>query len=208
MKILVISPHPDDEAIGCGGSLAQHISNGDTVEVIFLTSGEKGGHGRSAEDTVKTREAESQAAAGILQISSICFWREPDGAFRATEVNTRRLADAIVTDPPGIIYAPHDQEAHPDHKEAAKMVIAAMADLPEEIPKPTVLFYEVWTPLQQFDHIADITDHVDKKREAILAYKSQCDELSFDEAILGLNRYRGEMHSWPGGDYAEVFKKL
>ena len=65
--------------------------------------------------------------------------------------------------------------------------------------------YEVWTPMQRMDHIVDITPYVDIKRRAIRAHKCQCAVMKFDEAILGLNRYRGEMHSWPGGDYAEVF---
>ncbi len=206
-NILVISPHPDDEAIGCGGTLAKHIAAGESVEVIFLTSGEKGGHGRSAEETVKVRELESHAAAQIMQFSNIQFWREPDGAFIADENNISRLADEIMQDPPLIIYAPHDQEAHPDHRAAAKLVIRALDSLPVNIKKPTVRFYEVWTPIQEFHEVEDISEFVYKKRAAILAYKSQCDVLAFDEAILGLNRYRGEMHCWPGGDYAEVFKK-
>jgi LmbE family N-acetylglucosaminyl deacetylase len=68
--------------------------------------------------------------------------------------------------------------------------------------------YEVWTPLQRIDEIVDISPYVKTKRAAIRAYKCQCDVLAFDEAILGLNRYRGEMHSWPGGDYAEIFCRL
>lgn len=73
---------------------------------------------------------------------------------------------------------------------------------------PQVRMYEVWTPLQDMDHISDITENVEIKRKAILEYKSQCDVLQFDQAILGLNRYRGEMNSWPGGEYAEVFLEM
>jgi hypothetical protein len=47
---------------------------------------------------------------------------------------------------------------------------------------------------------------VNAKREAIRAYRSQAEVIDFAEAILGLNRYRGEMHSWPGGRYAEIFR--
>lgn len=206
-KILIISPHPDDEAIGCGGTISKHIAEGDQVVVIFLTSGEKGGHGSSAEETVDIREGESIAAADILQIQKIDFWREPDGAFRATKNNVMRLVDNIKANAPGIIYAPHEMEQHPDHREAALLVGNAIKQLPEAL-QPEVWLYELWTPIQRMDHIVDITPYVDKKREAILAYKSQCDVLAFDEAILGLNRYRGEMHSWPGGEYAEIFKKL
>ena len=68
--------------------------------------------------------------------------------------------------------------------------------------------FEVWTPLETFDHVEDISEVVGAKLAAVRAHASQCAVMAFDEAVLGLNRYRGEMHSWPGGDYAEVFRRL
>ena len=72
--------------------------------------------------------------------------------------------------------------------------------------------FEVWTPLTTMDVIIDITPHVETKLAAIKAYKSQCSVLRFDEAMLGLARYRGELFCWPkseenSGRYAEVFRK-
>ena len=207
-NVLVLSPHPDDESIGCGGTLRKHCLNGDNVEVVFLTSGEHGGHGRSPEETIKIREQEAQAAATILGISKIDFWREPDGTLELSERILMRLIGKLKDFQPDILYVPHENEHHVDHRVAAELVRRAVDSLPESVRKPTVKMFEVWTPLQGVDHIIDISAHVDIKRQAILAYKSQCDEVKFDEAILGLNRYRGELYSWPGGDYAEVFKEM
>ena len=207
-NILIISPHPDDEAIGCGGTICSHIAEGDNVEVIFLTSGEKGGHGRTEEEAILVREQEIKDAAAILKLNYTECWREPDGNFKATADNISRLVEKIIAANTQIIYVTHEQEEHPDHVAAALLVKQAIDQLPANILAPTVWMYEVWTPIQRMDHIVDISAYVETKRKAILAYKSQCEVLAFDEAILGLNRYRGEMHSWPGGDYAEVFKKL
>ena len=81
--ILVISPHPDDESIGCGGTIQRHIAEGDVVQVELLTSGEKGGHDLSAADVAKVREQEAIAAAAILGVNHVEFYREPDGDLRA-----------------------------------------------------------------------------------------------------------------------------
>lgn len=207
-NILVISPHPDDEAIGCGGTICKHIAEGDSVDVVFLTSGEKGGHGRTEEETIMVREQEIKDAALILKLNHTECWREPDGNFKPTANNVSRLVEKIIAANTQIIYITHEQEEHPDHVAAALLVKHAVDQLPANMLAPTVWMYEVWTPIQRMNHIVDISAYVETKRKAILAYKSQCDVLAFDEAILGLNRYRGEMHSWPGGDYAEVFKKL
>ena len=207
-NILVISPHPDDESIGCGGTLIKHIAEGDLVDVIFLTSGEKGGHKISDHEIINIRESEAKKAANILQINNYSFWKEPDGEFQANEKNVQRLTDKFREFLPDIIYVTHEQEMHPDHQAAVLLVRKAIDHLPTPVKNPIVWMYEIWTPLQKMDRIVDISDFIDIKRDAIRAYKSQCDVLKFDEAILGLNRYRGEMHSWPGGDYAEIFLEM
>lgn len=207
-RVLVISPHPDDEAIGCGGALRHHVVRGDEVRAVFLTSGERGGHGRPPDETARLREAEARTAAGILGLAAIEFWRLPDGAMRADRRATERLADLIAAWRPGLIYVTHEDEMHPDHRAAARLVRRALYAVRGRAPAPDVRLYEVWTPLQTMDEIIDISDHVADKLAAIRAHASQCAVVKFDDAALGLNRYRGELHSWPGGDYAEVFRKM
>src|SRR5947207_9627276 len=92
-RVLVISPHPDDESIGCGGTLRQHVVDGDAVHVVFLTSGERGGHGRAPRETAQLREQEARDAAKVLGVGAIEFWRAPDGGVSETPFLVRRLAE-------------------------------------------------------------------------------------------------------------------
>src|SRR5207249_4347217 len=95
---------------------------------------------------------------------------------------------------PDVIYVTHDREMLGDHAAAARLVKQSLSNPPRRNRQPEVLMFEVWTPLQEMDRIVDISSHVQTKARAIRAYKSQCDVMSFDEAALALNRYRGEMH--------------
>ncbi|MBM3499910.1 MAG: PIG-L family deacetylase [Armatimonadetes bacterium] len=207
-RVLVVTPHPDDEAIGCGGALCAHSEAGDTIRLVYLTSGEQGGHGLPPGETARRRETEAGEAARLLGAELTEFWRQPDGALRATRRLVARLRDLVADWRPGLIYATHDGEMHPDHRAAARLVRRALRELPAAVPTPAVRLFEVWTPLQHMDEIVDTSAHIERKLAAIRAYEHQCSVLRFDEAARGLSRYRGEMHSWPGGDYAEVFVSL
>lgn len=204
-NILVVSPHPDDESIGCGGTICKHVLKGDAVHVVVLTSGEAGGHGRSREETIRLREQEARDASAILKLASLQFWHLPDGRLKATVAACQQLRRVIRTLRPSVVYVTHDGEMHPDHRAAYRMVMQAVSELSGR--RPVVLLYEVWTPLQDIDHVEDISDVMETKLAAVRAYHTQLAAMRFDDAVLGLNRYRGEMHSWPGGPYAEVFTK-
>ena len=122
-RILVLAPHPDDEAIGCGGALLQHAKQRDEVHVVFLTSGEKGGHGRSEMETICVREAEARAATKILGVKKNEFWHLPDGAVRPTSAAIERLQKKLKQFRPDKIYVTHDREMHPDHRGAAQPTV-------------------------------------------------------------------------------------
>jgi LmbE family N-acetylglucosaminyl deacetylase len=208
-RVLVISPHPDDEAIGCGGTLRKHIVDGDHVRVCFLTSGEHGGRGANEEETRCKREREARISAVILGFHEIEFWGEKDRALRADCRLIERLTSLIRDYRPNLIYVPNDLESHPDHRAAARLVRAARRRVDIDL---VVLMFEIWTPLTTIDEIVDISPFIDGKIAAIRAYESQCAILRFDDALLGLARYRGEMFCWPKhkpehGRYAEVFRK-
>jgi LmbE family N-acetylglucosaminyl deacetylase len=205
-RILVLSPHPDDETIGCGGTLCRHAASGDEIRVVFLTSGELGGHGLSPDKTRQLREREAKTAACILGIADCEFWRAPDGHLRARDSVVQRLAALLRQWRPQVIYTTHGGEMHPDHRAAPRILRRALSTA--RIGRPTVYLFEIWTPLTKMDCIVDVSPWMKIKLRAVRAYKSQCSVLRFDEAVAGLNRYRGEMHSWPGGAYAEVFAEM
>jgi LmbE family N-acetylglucosaminyl deacetylase len=202
-RVLVLSPHPDDESIGCGGTLCSHVAAQDEVRVVFLTSGELGGHGMDPVARRSRREAEAAVAARILGIAQIEFWHAPDGRLRARDNWVAQLVDLLRRWRPQVVYTTHGGEAHPDHRAAPRILRRALGTIRRA--KPRVWHFEIWTPLARIDRIVDISPWIETKLRAVRAYESQCSVLRFDEAVAGLNRYRGEMHSWPGGDYAEVF---
>lgn len=83
-RVLVLSPHPDDESTGCGGTLHLHTLAGDEVRVMFLLSGENGGWWvKSPQELTDRRQAEATRAAERLGVQQIELWREPDGMLRA-----------------------------------------------------------------------------------------------------------------------------
>jgi N-acetylglucosamine malate deacetylase 1 len=199
-RVLVVGAHPDDEAVGCGGALRRHVLDGDQVSAVFLTSGEAGGHG--IDRPGETREREARAAAGILGIGELQFWRQPDGRLSARGELVRRLAALIASSRPGLVYAPHGGDDHSDHRAASRIVRRALA---MTAPAVELRCFEIWSPLAQIELLVDISEVIEDKLRAIRAYRSQCAVMRFDDAFSGLARYRGEMHSWPGGPYAEAF---
>jgi N-acetylglucosamine malate deacetylase 1 len=204
--VLVIAPHPDDEAIGCGGAICLHRNRGETVHVVFLTSGERGLAGLAARDAQAIRETEARQACQVLAVNETTFLRLPDlGVWEALEQGTELLRGVLERDPTPIIYLPHPGEAHPDHEAGLPLVRAALA-LSGGIPRPELRGYEVWTPLSRYDWPEDIGEVMARKLQAIRCYRSQLTAFQYDQAIRGLNRYRGRLAA--GCRYAEVFCSL
>jgi len=205
MNVLVLAPHPDDECIGCGGALCRHADRGDRVAVVFLTSGELGLKHLAREQAWRTREREARNAAKILGVAEVHFLRGPDWE---TGDHTRKLARALrpilKREAPALIYLPHPHEQHPDHTTALRVLRAAIRN--GAAANVTLRGYEVWTPLNNYDCIEDITAVMPRKLRALRAHRSQLRDYDYVSAVRGLNQFRGALAG--KCRYAEVFDLL
>ena len=204
MNVLVLAPHPDDEAIGCGGALCLHADKGDHIAVVFLTSGELGLKHLPKDEAWKIREHEARSAARILGVSDLTFlrcrdWQLDDDIAQAAA----GLRPILERERPQTIYLPHPGESHPDHKAAVRIAETGLQELGLS---PQLRAYEVWTPISEHDDVVDVTRVWDRKLSAVRAHVSQITQWPYERAIHGLNQFRGAMAG--RCEFAEVFKKL
>src|SRR5690348_8219517 len=186
MNVLVIAPHPDDEAIGCGGTLCFHADRGDRVSVVFLTSGELGLKRLPPEEACAIRETEARKAAEILKLQDISFLRCSDWTL-GNEIPkaSRLLRPLLEMNQPELIYLPHPQEEHPDHQASLPILRAALDGL--RPLTPSLRLYEIWTPLSTYDVVEDISSCMERKIRALRAHESQLEDFDYVSAVTGLN---------------------
>jgi N-acetylglucosamine malate deacetylase 1 len=200
-RVLVVSPHRDDETIGCGGTIRGHADRGDEVWVVHLT----GEGGASA--------AEAGEACRLLGVTRTVTLSGPSVALHADETLLAELVEVYRQCGPDVVYAPHPGEDDPTHRTAAALAAEArwMAPypiLPErgpalERPPSAVYEYEVWTPLARPSVYRDISAHRERKAQALAAYGSQLRLNQWVDGALGLNRYRGVTSGC--GEWVEAF---
>lgn len=216
MNILVVSPHHDDEVIGCGGTIAKHHGKGDKVFVVYITAGWSGlPEIKSKEKAIKIREREVHNACKILGVQKAIFLREDDrDIYNKKGKIIQKLIKVIRDTKPSLIYAPHPNEKDIEHRITYEVIKeAAWLSKSSYLPKlgasiksiKAIYLYEVWTPMKDFFIREDITSVVDVKTKALLSYKSQLKHLNLVDAIIGLNMYRGSMVGTTK-KFAEVFQ--
>lgn len=141
--ILAIAPHPDDETIGCGGTLALAADRGEVVEVVLVTDGEATIGGRDRVATGAARRRETRDACHHLGISSPIALGLPDGGVAsASDALVDELGRIVARLRPRAILCPWPRDRHPDHLAVAQSVGAL--GLP---PGILVWGYEAHVPL-------------------------------------------------------------
>ena len=180
VDILAIGAHPDDVELGCGGTLAKLISEGKKVAVVDLTQGELGTRGTNI-----TRAQEAASASEILGISARENLKMKDGFILNSEEYQIQIVKMIRKYQPEIVLANAVDDRHPDHAKAAKLVsdacfLSGLVKIETELDGEN---QKQWRPKQVFhyiqwkhitpDFVIDISDFMEKKIEACLAYKTQ-----------------------------------
>ena len=201
-RALVIAPHPDDETLGCGGTMALLADRGAEVTVLTATDGEATRGSRlPAAETGRRRRAEAERAAAVAGATPR-FLGLPDGKLSdRLEELTAALGAAIDELEPEAVFAPWLLDGTSDHRAVAEALRLALADADAE-GAPEVWGYEVWTALVP-NRIVEISSVIERKREALAAHETAALalDLSADE---GLRRWRS-MQSLGGRGWAEAF---
>jgi LmbE family N-acetylglucosaminyl deacetylase len=188
-RCLVLAPHPDDEVLGCGGTIAAKVRAGASVTVAILTDGRRGGVGPAAEVRA-LREAEAGRAAEALGLTGdqVVFFGYEDGRLREhVDEATERVRGMIAALGVDELLAPYRREYHPDHRTAWTIADACRRT------GMCVFEYPVWFGPWLWDrlgwrarvaaatHLADalrmvkvsVADVAGVKRRAFEAYRSQ-----------------------------------
>lgn len=183
-RVLVLAPHPDDETLGCGGSIRLLAEKGVPVKVLFLTRGDKALPG-SGSSYSALREKEAKKALRILGISDYEFFRYPDRELYAGLDDMSAAVSARIDEfRPDTLYSPSVIDLNPDHRAAAGMALAL-----QERYGLSVAFYELTTPIRP-NVLVDISGVFGLKRKAIKAYKSQLKITDYLRLVTALNTYR------------------
>lgn len=145
-RVLVIAPHPDDETLGCGGTIARHSAAGDTVCVLVVTDGgssRAGGYRRAAIRAL--RAAEAGAAIAHLQPSEIVLWGLPESRWTPADFQAR-LTALLARFRPTLIYTTSCVDFHPEHRRVALGLAKTLATAPPPDLRALRL-YELQVPL-------------------------------------------------------------
>ena len=201
LDFLVIAPHPDDAELGMGGTIAKMRDGGWRVGILDLTNGEPTPHG-----SVSLRQQETEAASQVLDVS----WRAnaglPNRSLQPTLEARALLAGIIRQTRPRWLFAPYWEDAHPDHTAALQLIEAARfwsklsnTDLPGEPHHPERIYHYFGIHLRlavRPDFIVDISDHWQRKIDAIGCFASQfITGRSTDPPTL-MDRFRDEAAYW------------
>lgn len=180
--VLVVAAHADDEALGCGGTIARHVEEGDAVHLVLMADGVHSRRGSSESDLARRIEA-SKRAQSILGASSSQSLELPDNQMDSVPLLeiVQKLEPILAGIQPSVIYTHHHGDLNVDHRLTHAAVMTACRPLPDssvrEIYGFEVLSSTEWAIQQTSpflpDYFVNITQHLRTKLEALEAYAEE-----------------------------------
>ena len=213
MKVLVIAPHPDDECIGVGGTIAKRTASGNEVHVCIVT---KGKPPFFSTELVDRGRSECRAAMKLLGVKDVTFLDLPAARLDTVPMMEiiQGIGRVIARVKPDEVFIPHHGDVHIDHKlvhEASMVCVRPLIGTPVK----RVYAYETMSstewdmPSSNNNFTAnvyeDVTDFEEKKLLALQCYESQMKKKPAARSLPSISahdRYRGSL---VGVEFAEAF---
>ncbi len=212
MNILIIAPHPDDEVLGCGGTIAKYVHEGHTVYLCIMTKGEEQYYGR---DVLEEKRKEVLRAAEFLGISKVFFCD-----FVAAQLDTvpqnqinTKLRSIMEEVQPEVLFIPHQGDLHRDHQLTHQCaMVAAKFILSPYLKK--IYVYEVLSETEQSSPYAlqfipttyiNIATELQKKLAALALYPTEVREYPHPRSLKAAEYKARARGAEVGVEAAEAF---
>ena len=219
-SIFIVAAHPDDEVLGCGGTIARHADMGDQVQVLIVaegaTSRQEQRNRNQASDELSALAHAAQKAGAILGAKGVELLDLPDNRLDSLDRLDliKQIEERIERHQPQVVYVHHAGDVNIDHRRLHEAVVTACRPIPGQ-PVRRLLSFEVassteWQPPGSApafhpNWFVDITAQWPRKREALEVYASEMrpwpHARSF-QAVEHLARWRGAQ---VGVEAAEAF---
>lgn len=202
MKILVVAAHPDDEILGCGGTIAKEKISGAEVKTIILTRGIEGRYKRI---TAQVKKQISQVYENALEANRVLGMADEDITFLKypnSSLNTvpwidlrRRLFSIVQEYKPDVVYTHHSGDYNIDHRVVFEQTIFACRPCNGEYYPREIYLFEVLSSTEwAYQHrdpfkptvFVDIKDTLELKKNALSKYKTELREYPHPRSVEGL----------------------
>lgn len=215
--VLIVAAHADDEALGCGGTIARHVAEGDTVHAVFLADGVSSRKGVVAPE-LEQRLAATEQARQVLGIATTTFLGLPDNRLDSLPLIEiiQPLEGLMRQINPQVIYTHHYGDLNVDHRIAQQAVMTACRSIPgsavKEIYAFEVMSSTEWSSVGLMPFLPnmfiDISDFLAVKMHALASYALEMRPAPHSrspEHVIALARHRGHCL---GVESAEAFMVL
>lgn len=205
--VLVLSPHPDDELIGCGGTLLSLVDAGAFIHVVHMTEGMTCLALRDEPDEFsrRIRWQEADSVANRLGFISHYWGTGESRTLESTEAMTSRIR-ALLTDlRPALVFIPAATDLHPEHRLANRLFMAAGGEL---LRSCRVLEYPVWGFLPRCDIGVDVTERYQEVLDALYLYRTAMKAEDYVTRCRVLAAFYGERLLASRKHSVEVFRDV
>ena len=219
-SVLVVAAHPDDEVLGCGGTIARHADAGDQVQVLIVaegaTSRQEQRNRLDAGDELSALAQAAQQAGAILGAQGVELLDLPDNRLDSLDRLDliKRLEECIERHQPQLVYVHHAGDVNVDHRRLHEAVVTACRPTPGQ-PVRRLLSFEVassteWQPPGsappfQPNWFVDISAQWPRKREALAAYASEMRPWPHARSLEALEHLASWRGAQVGVEAAEAF---
>jgi LmbE family N-acetylglucosaminyl deacetylase len=218
MKVLVIASHPDDEVLGCGGTMAKLAKEGHEIELLILGEGLTSRPG-SATNSLASLHSDALKSAQVLGVRDVHFENLPDNRFDGLELLdiVKKIEGHMHRFKPEWVFTQHGGDLNLDHSITFRATLTAARPLPHsslraiyayEVPSSTEWAFQKIAPPFEPNLFFDISPTLSKKLEAMGCYSSEMRPFPHPRSEEALTAVARRWGSVVGTAAAEAFQVI